>query len=119
MKNCVLCGKLGEKHHIVYKSQGGLDIPLNYIYLCFEHHRGINGPHKNRYVDKEYKLNLQEELIRLLKKDYYDIEELKKILNINPYQAKIVQINLNKYKLGYKKIEVIKRIMGGKIYVKK
>ncbi len=116
MKECFVCGKIGEKHHIVFKNQGGIDIPLNYIYLCAEHHRGEFGPHKNRVIDIEYKIKMQNELIRLLSKDYYSMDELRKLLRINPFQAKIIEKDLNSYKLGFKKLDVIKRIMGKTLY---
>lgn len=38
------CGKPGQRHHIVFRSQGGLDIPVNYKYLCPEHHTGNESP---------------------------------------------------------------------------
>lgn len=116
MHKCVVCGKVGEKHHIVYKSQGGIDIPLNYIYLCSKHHREIQGPHKNRKIDRQYKLSMQGKLFTILYKPYYKEEELKKILKINPYQWRIIKKDLHKYTKGYKKIHIITRLMGGKLY---
>lgn len=47
-----------EKHHIVFKSQMGLDFELNYKYLTSEDHRGNEGPHKNREKNLEYKREL-------------------------------------------------------------
>lgn len=116
MHKCVVCGKNGEKHHIVYKSQGWLDIPINYIYLCSEHHRELEGPHKNRTIDKQYKLSMQEKLFTILYKSYYNEEELKKLLKINPYQWGIIEKELHKYTNGYKKLHIIRRLMGGKLY---
>ena len=34
------CNLPGQRHHIVFRSQGGLDIPMNFKYLCPEHHTG-------------------------------------------------------------------------------
>lgn len=116
MSECVICGKQGEKHHIVYKNQGGLDIPINYIFLCDYHHRSLEGPHKNREIDIKYKKLVQNKLINILKNDFYDMEEVAKILGINPMQARILSNEIKKYKLGYKKMDIIKRIMGGKLY---
>ncbi|MCY6484068.1 HNH endonuclease [Clostridium aestuarii] len=116
MEKCIVCGKTAEKHHIVYKNQGGIDIPLNYVYLCFEHHRGIEGPHKNRKIDLKYKLKFQNELKNILTKDFYSMSELIKLLNINPRQSNILLTQIKKYKLGYRKNDIIKRIMGGRIY---
>lgn len=116
MNRCIICGEQGERHHIVYKNQGGIDIPTNYIYLCSIHHRGEEGPHKNREMDLKLKKDMQEKLFDILIKDYYNLEEIAKLLKVNPMQLKIVSKDFKQYKLGYKKIEVIKRIMGGKLY---
>jgi 5-methylcytosine-specific restriction endonuclease McrA len=80
---CEICGKLADKHHIVYRSQGGVDFPLNFKYLCSEHHRGKNGPHKSRKIDLEYKLELQNKLEKLLYKEFYTLDELVKLIQIN------------------------------------
>ncbi|KYH29848.1 MULTISPECIES: HNH endonuclease [Clostridium] len=116
MSQCVICGEQGEKHHIVYKSQGGLDIPMNYIFLCPYHHRGLDGPHKNRKIDLKYKRMLQNNIMNVLKNDFYTLEEISKVLEINPFQTKILSNEIKRYKLGYKRIDIIKRIMGGKLY---
>lgn len=115
-ERCVVCGKDGERHHIVYKSQGGLDFPLNYVYLCAEHHRGVNGPHKNRKVDLEYKLDMQRRIERILTNDYYKMKDFMELLHINKRQAKVITSDFRLYKEGYKTIDIIKRIMGGKLY---
>ena len=113
---CVICGKPSERHHIVYKNQGGFDIPCNYVELCPYHHREEVGPHKNREVDLLYKKKMQDYLMEMLNKDYYTIEEIIDKIKINPFQAKSLKIKLNKYKKGYKRIEIIRTIMGGKLY---
>lgn len=116
MTKCIICGELGERHHIVYKNQGGIDIPLNYIYLCDVHHRGEDGPHKNRIFDLKLKKDMQEKLLTILVEDYYNLDEIAKLLQINPMQIKLIASEIRKYKLGYKKIDIIKRIMGRRIY---
>ena len=58
-----------HKHHIVFRSQGGLDFDLNLKDLSDEAHEGDNGPHKNRAVDLMYKLDLQEKLQKLFLED--------------------------------------------------
>ena len=115
-EECIVCGKKGEKHHIVFKSQNGLDFPLNYVYLCSEHHRGKNGPHKNRIVDIGYKLEMQEKLYKILNKEFYNIEQLMQLLNLNYSQAKTICKKHKLSKEGYKKSEIIKTLMGDTIY---
>lgn len=116
MNECVVCGKRGEKHHIVFKSQGGFDFPLNYIYLCAEHHRGKDGPHKNKLIDIKYKLDLQNKLFNILNLEFYTQDELRKKLKLNSGQLKILLKNIKKYKYGYNTQEIVKKLMGGKFY---
>lgn len=116
MLKCEVCGKPADKHHIVYKSQGGIEFQLNFRYLCSCHHRGDAGPHKNRKLDLEYKLNMQSQLEKILIKEFYHIEELEALLNLNKGVIKRI---LKKYKLndnGYKKSDIIFRLMGLKKY---
>ena len=60
---CERCGntKALQCHHIVKKSQGGLDIEDNIILLCWNCHHGTKGVHgkKGHKVDLELKLRLQ------------------------------------------------------------
>jgi hypothetical protein len=118
MQNCIICGEKGERHHIVFKSQGGIDIQVNYVYLCSEHHRGIMGPHKNREFDLELKLCMQQQLECILTKEYYTMKELIKLIGINPYHAKLISKQMHRYKFGYKRKNIIKRLMGNRLYRK-
>ena len=54
-----------HKHHIVFRSQGGLDFDLNMIELTQEEHEGNHGPHQSRARDLELKRGLQEQLSEL------------------------------------------------------
>lgn len=116
MFRCEICGKIADKHHIVYRSQGGVDFPLNFRYLCSEHHRGKFGPHKCRKLDLQYKLELQEKLNELLIKNFYGIEELVPILDINKGMLRKLLKDFKIYKEGYKKKDIIFRLMGKKVY---
>lgn len=117
---CSVCGQpYGvEKHHIVFRSEAKYmeHIALDFKYLCFEHHKGNNGPHKNRKVDIKYKLELQDKLFNILPKDYYRIEELKKAIECSEQQARAICKTLIMYKGGYSKVEIVRRMMGGKLY---
>jgi hypothetical protein len=113
---CEVCGKQADKHHIVYRSQGGIDFPLNFKYLCQEHHRGKQGPHKNRKLDLQYKLDMQSNLQILLYKDFYILDELVRLLQINKGMLKRIFKEYKLYKEGYKKTDVVYRLMGKKIY---
>ena len=116
MLRCEICGKQADKHHIVYRCQGGVDFPLNFKYLCSEHHRGKNGPHKNRKLDLEYKLQMQRNLDELLLKDYYTLDELVESVKINKGMLKKLFKGYRLYKEGYRKSDIIYRLMGKKRY---
>lgn len=116
MLKCQICGKPADKHHIVYRSQGGVDFPLNFKYLCSEHHRGKNGPHKNKKVDLLYKVKMQQELDKLLYKEFYTLDELVNLLQINRGMLKKILKEYKLYKEGYRSFDVIYRLMGKKRY---
>lgn|GEM_PF-328449 len=115
-EKCIVCGKVGEKHHIIFKRDGGLDFHLNYVYLCAEHHRGKHSPHRDMKINIAYKLKFQKEIFKILVKKYYFMDELIKLLLLNPSQARTICKKFKLYKEGYKKEDIIKRLMGGKLY---
>lgn len=112
MKKCEVCGRQADIHHIVHRSEGGLDIPLNYKYLCDVHHRGKDGPHRNEKVDIQYKLDLQNMLERLLNKEYYTTAELIEILQLNRNKFKRLIKSLHLFKEGYRKDDIIFQLLG-------
>ena len=116
MLKCQICGKPADKHHIVYRSQGGVDFPLNFKYLCSEHHRGKSGPHKNRKLDLLYKVEMQQKLEKLLYKDFYTLDELVNLLQINKGMLKKLLKEYKLYKEGYRNFDVIYILMGKKRY---
>lgn len=116
MIRCEVCGKPADKHHIIHKCEGGLDFPMNYKYLCFEHHHGKKGPHKDNTIDLHYKLELQERLGKLLKEEFYTLEKLTDILGINSRPLKRLLRDCRLYKEGYKVSDIIYRLMGRSLY---
>lgn len=116
MISCEICNAPADIHHIVHRSEGGFDIELNYKYLCPYHHRGKNGPHHSKEIDLRYKLDLQNKLYEILTKDYYYFKELSQILNIPNNTLKRITKDLKLYKEGYKKSDIIYKIMGNKFY---
>lgn len=105
-----------EKHHIVFKSQGGLDFELNYKHLTSEQHRGNDGPHLNKKTDLKYKLELQEKLETLFDKSYYQVDELVDILGLKEQQAAKAFRKVPVYRKGMRREDVIRRLMGGRVY---
>jgi len=116
---CEICGNPADKHHIVYKSQGGIEFPLNFIYLCSYHHRGNAGPHKNRRLDLEYKISMQRQLEDILMKGFYFIEELESLLKINRGMIKRLFKEDDINNKALKKSDIIFRLMGRKKYDEK
>ena len=116
MPLCEICNAPADIHHIVHRSEGGLDIELNYKYLCPYHHRGKDGPHHCKEVDLKYKLELQNKLFYILQKEYYSFKEIASELNIPKNTLKRITKNLKIYKEGYKKTDIILQIMGGQFY---
>lgn len=120
---CEECGRNEgiELHHVIFKSQSPCmaNIEINFKYLCYKCHRGNNGPHLNRVKDLEYKYKLQNKLFeKFSSKAYYTEEEIRKLLKISKGEASKILKKLKVYKEGYCKIELIQRLMGGRIYAK-
>ncbi|WP_125153125.1 hypothetical protein [Clostridium rectalis] len=119
MKECTVCGKPNsECHHIVFKSQQKAleHCKYNYIYLCKEHHTGNNSPHKNRQIDVKYKLIFQNMLFEKFTNKDYTEEGIKEILNISNVSVKRLVKIIDKHIDRYKKEDIIRACMGGKLY---
>lgn len=115
MNRCKVCGNPGEKHHIIHKDEGGLEYPLNVIYLCELHHRGRNGPHRDEKVDRAYKLNLQSSLKNRLVKSYYQEDELRNLLKLSRSLTRTLARTLKIHKEGFERDEIIDFLMGGNL----
>jgi len=118
---CEVCGMpYAERHHVIYKSESILlkEIDLNFKYLCAEHHKGNNGPHKNRYVDLTYKLEVQDKLFQLFSKEFYTEKEIQHNLKTTPSTARKICKKLKIYKDGYNSRELIQRLMGNRLYTR-
>jgi DNA-binding CsgD family transcriptional regulator len=105
-----------HKHHIVFRSQGGLDFRLNLINLTYEQHEGNNGPHRNRKVDLILKTDLQDQLYKIFSKDEYTINEIAERLEKS---VKYIEKHFRSVPRAaglYKREDLIRKLMGGKIY---
>lgn len=105
-----------HKHHIVFRSQRGLDIDDNLIDLSFMDHEGNNGPHQNREVDLKLKTDLQNHYYEQFRKEEYTIPEIASILRKS---VRYIEKHFRKVKnfAGiYKREDIIKKLMGGKFY---
>jgi hypothetical protein len=118
---CSVCNRnITELHHIVYKSQAPYmaNIKINFKYLCPEHHRGNDSPHMSKDIDFKYKYELQKRLFELFDKAYLTEKEIKEKLETTPSEAGKIVKKLKVYKEGYNRVELVIRLMGGKLYAK-
>lgn len=119
MEKCCVCGSpYGELHHVVFRSQSKhmINISINHIYLCAEHHRGNNSPHKKREIDLKYKNQVQDKLYNLLDDEYITIDKLMEKLEITETLANKIVKTLRINKEGYERNEIIRELMGGRLY---
>lgn len=63
-----------------------------------------------------YKLELQDKFYKLLPKDYYTAKELYTLLGMSNSSLKKLIKKLKLFKEGYSKEDIIKNLMGGKLY---
>ena len=104
-----------ERHHIVFKSQGGLDFDINFVYLEAERHRGNLGPHLCEKTDTILKKQMEINLREILTKRYYYIEELIEVLGLNSEQANKAFKKVKYDGNGIAREDVLRRLMGGKL----
>lgn len=115
MTRCIVCGEPGDKHHIIHKSEGGLETPLNLITLCEEHHRGFIGPHRSADVDLRYKLEMQTNLEKLFFEKYYSAMEIRSMSQLSNSSIKKFMRTNQLHKEGYDRNDIIYFLMGGNI----
>lgn len=106
-----------ERHHIIFKSQGGLDFELNYKDLDPFMHRGDLGPHKDREVDLIYKRELEQNLRAVLPNKSYFIEEVIEILGLDKKQAYKAFKWTKRTSKGMDKEDIIFRLLGNRYYL--
>ena len=119
MQQCEVpgCRKPGQKHHIVFRSQGGLNIPVNYKYLCAEHHNeGKQSPHRCRETDLTYKKELQEKYEKWFCRKEYTLAEIRKQLGCRTSNIEKLFKSVPCLVDKYKREDIIRALMGGKLY---
>lgn len=117
MRPCEVCGAPGERHHIVFRSHGGLNIDVNYVYLCTWHHtQGPDAPHRNHWRDLLLKLRMQRDLENMLWAETYRAEEIAEIIGIGRRSLEKKMRRVPNEQGNYKREDIIKFLMGGKLY---
>ncbi|WML35369.1 hypothetical protein [Clostridium sp. OS1-26] len=120
-KCCEECNKnITELHHIVFRGQASYmaNIKINFMYLCPDHHRGNDSPHMNKEIDFKYKYELQTKLFGMFNKPYYTEKEIKDLLETTSSEVRKIVKKLKLYKEGYERVDLVARLMGGRIYAK-
>ena len=121
MKECKYCGEIAttESHHIVSRKQQPalINCEFNKIDLCINCHKGTKGAH-GKYpeeIQKRLKLQFQRNLYELFDKDQLTLDEIQETLKIR-YKDAIKLVRMIYPKAGlYKKEDVIRACMGGKL----
>ena len=117
MRPCEVCGAPGQRHHIVFRSHGGLNIDVNYAYLCAWHHtQGPDAPHRNHWRDLLLKLRMQRDLENMLWAETYRAEEIAEIIGIGRRSLEKKMRRVPNEQGNYKREDIIKFLMGGKLY---
>ena len=96
--------------------KGGVDIPVNYKYLCPEHHTGNESPHKNKEIDIRYKREEQMELFALFFEDTYTLKKIKELIGHNLKGIEKRFKKVSNVAGVYKREDRVRALMGGRLY---
>lgn len=117
MEPCEICGRPGQRHHIVFRSQGGMNIRINFAYLCAAHHTdGPEAVHNNRALDLKLKIRLQRELEVIFREESYCMGEIAAAVS---YDRRRLAKRMSKVpaKAGrIRREDIIRFFMGGRLY---
>lgn len=108
-------------HHVVFRSQGGVDHYYSKIKIPMGFHESDRGPHKNRETDLALKREMQKELFDAFSEaDTYDIDSILLILQPeNERSGAKLRRQLEKTKNiagEYKAEDIVRTLMGRKLY---
>lgn len=106
-----------HRHHIVFRSHGGLDFDLNFIGLTQEEHEGNNGPHRNRERDLELKRALQARLRQMFPEgELFTVRQIAEKLGRSEryFAPHFWKVPMKDGK--YPGEEIVKKLMGGRFY---
>ena len=116
---CAICGGVASSyHHIVFRSQNKslIKSELNLIPLCIYCHSKVHSK-DGAELDKDLKLELQNNLEILFLKEYLSEREIRDTLKIHENACRSLLKTLKVHKEGYKREDVIRACMGGRYYI--
>ena len=118
-RECELC-KLrpaSEVHHIIYRShcKALIKSDINLISLCQICHAKVHRGKESKELNHKLRLQFQNKLEILFDKEYLTEKEINDVLKISQTALKGLLKTLMTYKEGYKREDIIRACMGGKI----
>lgn len=117
MEPCEICGRPGQRHHIIFRSQGGMNIELNYAYLCADHHTvRQDSVHKCRSFDLLLKIRLQRKLEELFRDPEYGVCKIAKLVGYDRRRLACRMKAVPKKCARYAREDIIRFFMGGRLY---
>ena len=114
-----------DKHHIVFKSQGGVNHRYNLIQMPHGFHIGSRGPHRNHELDIKLKKLQQEQLFRLFgEHKLYTLEAVFALIHPERKKdrrkiEKALQWKAAGWMEGkplYEAEEIVRTLMGGRLF---
>jgi hypothetical protein len=118
MKNEIY--KPGQGHHIISRKRAPymVHVPMNIVPLCIKHHtESPTGIHHDKEMMLRYIQEFQLKLTLLLDKPYYEHKGLKELLKCSDNSIKAITKTLIRGKEGYKREDLIFRMMGNRNYL--
>ena len=118
-KRCEICLDIAtEYHHRIFRSQNKalIKCEMNLIPLCRKCHSRIHSK-SGHDIDQKIKLEFQNKLETIFIKEYFTEKETREILQISENASKILFKTLKRYKEGYKRGDIIRACMGGKLII--
>lgn len=117
MRPCEICGRPGQCHHIIFRSHGGMNIELNYAWLCADHHTVLpDSVHRCRAFDLLLKTRLQRNLEELFREPEYGVSKIAKLVGYDRRRLACRMKRVPKHCGKYRREDVITFFMGGKLY---
>ena len=117
MEPCEICGRQGQRHHIVFRSQGGLNVWFNYAYLCAEHHtQSPDSVHRNRSFDLVLKIMLQRKLEDLFCEPEYTMVKIAEFAHKDRRRLSRRMKHVPDHCGKYRREDIIRFFMGGRLY---
>jgi len=122
-RRCLICGTTLniEAHHIVFRSQAPhmINIQLNKVDLCNYHHQHApNSPHNsgNREIDLWLKKRMQDKLIKLFDREYYEAIDVMYLLGCTTNECDDILRLIIPIDGKYPREALVRRLMGGMLY---